>query len=242
MGDEHGRKKGRPRAAVPRRCWLNVYLHYVFDLWAQAWRRKQACGDMIIVRFADDIVVGFQTKADAVRFWAELIERMRKFSLELHPEKTRLLEFGPFATENRKKRGEGKPETFNFLGFTHICGKKRGNGRFTVLRQTIRKRLQAKLNEVKDELRRRMHHPIPEVGQWLRSVVAGHNRYYGVPMNDHALHLFRIQVGRLWHRALLRRSQTSRITWDRMHRLIVRWLPPVRIYHPYPLRRMGVVT
>ena len=214
----------------------------LFDLWAQAWRRKQACGDMIIVRFADDIVVGFEVKADAVRFWAELIERMRKFSLELHPEKTRLLEFGPFATENRKKRGEGKPETFNFLGFTHICGKKRGNGRFTVLRQTIRKRLQAKLSEVKAELKRRMHDPIPEVGQWLRSVVGGHIRYYGVPTNRAALYTFRFQVGRLWHRTLLRRSQKARVLWDRMRRLIDRWLPPARTCHPYPLRRMGVIT
>jgi hypothetical protein len=167
---------------------------------------------------------------------------MRKFDLELHPEKTRLLEFGPFAILNRKRRGEGKPETFNFLGFTHICGKKRSSGYFTVLRQTIRKRLQAKLNEVKAELRRRMHHPIPEVGQWLRSVVDGHFRYYGVPMNEAALHLFRLQVGRLWHRALSRRSQNGHVPWDRMHRLIANWLRPVRIYHPYPLRRMGVVT
>ncbi len=160
---EDGRRtraeEGTPQGGSASPLLANVYLHYVFDLWAQAWRQKQACGDMIIVRFADDIVVGFQTKADAVRFWAELIERMRKFSLELHPEKTRLLEFGPFAAENRKKRGEGKPETFNFLGFTHICGQKRGNGRFTVLRQTIRKRLQAKLSEVKAELKRRMHDP-----------------------------------------------------------------------------------
>ena len=166
----------------------------------------------------------------------------RKFSLELHPEKTRLLEFGPFATENRKKRGEGKPETFNFLGFTHICGQKRGNGRFTVLRQTIRKRLQAKLSEVKAELKRRRHDPIPEVGQWLRSVVGGHIRYYGVPTNRAALYTFRFQVGRLWHRTLLRRSQKARVLWDRMRRLIDRWLPPARTCHPYPLRRMGVIT
>src|SRR5712691_6917986 len=241
-GKRLGMEEGTPQGGSASPLLANVYLHYVFDLWVQAWRRKHARGDVIVVRFADDIVVGFQEKSDAKQFWKELTERMLKFDLELHPEKTRLLEFGPFAVKNRKQRGEGRPETFNFLGFTHICGKKRSNGRFTVLRQTIRKRLQAKLNEVKVELRRRMHHPIPEVGQWLRSVVAGHNRYYGVPMNDHALHLFRIQVGRLWHRTLLRRSQTSRIPWDRMHRLIVRWLPPVRIYHPYPLRRMGVVT
>jgi RNA-directed DNA polymerase len=243
---EDGRRtraeEGTPQGGSASPLLANVYLHYVFDLWAQAWRQKQACGDMIIVRFADDIVVGFQTKADAVRFWAELIERMRKFSLELHPEKTRLLEFGPFATENRKKRGEGKPETFNFLGFTHICGQKRGNGRFTVLRQTIRKRLQAKLSEVKAELKRRMHDPIPEVGQWLRSVVGGHIRYYGVPTNRAALYTFRFQVGRLWHRTLWRRSQKARVLWDRMRRLIDRWLPPARTCHPYPLRRMGVIT
>jgi RNA-directed DNA polymerase len=180
-------EEGTPQGGSASPMLANVYLHYVFDLWAQAWRRKQAHGDVIIVRFADDIVVGFQEKSDAKQFWAELTDRMRKFDLELHPEKTRLLEFGPFAVENRKQRGEGKPETFNFLGFTRICAKKRSNGRFTVIRQTIRKRLQAKLNEVKTELQRRMHHPIPEVGQWLRSVVDGHSRYYGVPMSDSAL-------------------------------------------------------
>ena len=168
-------------------------------------------GDVIVVRFADDIVVGFQSKSDAERCWEELIERFRKFRLELHPEKTRLLEFGPFAAENRKRRGQGKPETFDFLGFTHICGKKRSNGRFTVLRQTIRKRLQAKLTEVKAELTRRRHDPVPEVGKWLRSVVGGHIRYYGVPMNGPALYAFRFQVGRLWHRALSRRSQNGRV-------------------------------
>jgi group II intron reverse transcriptase/maturase len=151
----------------------NVYLHYVFDLWVRMWRHRQASGDMIVVRFADDIVLGFQVRSDAERFWKELAERLRKFRLELHPDKTRLLEFGPFAAENRKRHGEGKPETFDFLGFTHICGKKRSNGRFTVLRQTIRKRLQAKLSEVKAELKRRMHDPVPEVGKWLRTVVEG---------------------------------------------------------------------
>ena len=241
-GRRTGAEEGTPQGGSASRLLANVYLHYVFDRWAQAWRRKQAGGDMIIVRLADDIVVGLQTKADAVRFWAELIERMRKFSLELHPEKTRLLEFGPFAAENRKKRGEGKPETFNFLGFTHICGKKRGNGRFPVLRQTIRKRLQAKLSEVKAELQRRMQDPIPEVGQWLRSVVGGHIRYYGVPTNRAALYTFRLQVGRLWHRTLLRRSQKARVLWDQMRRLLDRWLPPARTCHPYPLRRMGVIT
>ena len=235
-------EEGTPQGGSASPLLANVYLHHVFDLWVQAWRRKRAHGDVIVVRFADDIVLGFQVKSDADQFRGELAERMRKFNLELHPEKTRLLEFGPYAIDNRKRRGEGKPETFNFLGFTHICVKKRSNGMYTVLRQTIRERLQAKLNAVKTELRRRMHHPIPDMGQWRRSVVSGHIRYYGVPMNAPALHIFRFQIGWLWHRALSRRSQNGRIHWDRMRRLINRWLPPVRIYHDYPLRRMGVVT
>ncbi len=235
-------EEGTPQGGSASPLLANIFLHYVFDLWVQAWRQKHARGDVIVVRFADDIVVGFQNKSEAERFWKELVERFGKFRLELHPEKTRLLEFGPFAADNRKRLGKGKPETFNFLGFTHICGKKRSNGRFTVLRQTIRKRLQAKLSEVKAELRRRMHDPIPEVGKWLRSVVGGHIRYYGVPMNSQALHLFRFQVGWLWHRALSRRSQNGRVLWDRMRRLIQRWLPAARVCHPYPLRRLGVIT
>jgi RNA-directed DNA polymerase len=233
---------GAPQGGSASPLLSNVYLHYVFDLWAHNWRRKQARGDIIIVRFADDIVVGFQHRADAERFRAELEERFRKFNLELHPEKTRLLEFGPFAADDRLKRGEGKPETFDFLGFTHICVKKRSNGRFTVLRQTIRKRLQAKLSEVKVDLKRRMHDPVPEVGKWLRAVVGGHFRYYGVPMNLPALALFRFQVARLWHRVLCRRSQNGRVLWERMRRLIDCWLPPVRAHHPYPLKRLGVIT
>jgi RNA-directed DNA polymerase len=235
-------EEGTPQGGSASPLLANVYLHYVFDLWVQAWRQKRAHGDVIVVRFADDIVVGFNSKADAAQFRAELTERMRKFNLELHPEKTRLLEFGPFAIQNRQRRGEGKPETFNFLGFTHICVKKRSNGMYTVLRQTIRKRLQAKLNAVKAELQRRMHEPIPEVGKWLQAVVRGHIRYYGVPRNQPALFLFRFQVGRLWYRALSRRSQNGRVLWDRMRRLITRWLPLPVVCHPYPLRRMGVVT
>jgi RNA-directed DNA polymerase len=235
-------EEGTPQGGSASPLLANVYLHYVFDLWVQAWRQKRAHGDLIVVRFADDIVVGFHSKADADQFRAELTERMRKFNLELHPEKTRLLEFGPYAIDQRQWRGEGKPETFNFLGFTHICVKKRSNGRFTVLRQTIRKRLQAKLNEVKAELQRRMHEPIPEQGKWLQAVVRGHLRYYGVPMNNPALALFRFQVGRLWHRALSRRSQNGRVLWVRMRRLITRWLPLPTVCHPYPLRRMGVLT
>jgi len=235
-------EEGTPQGGSASPLLANIYLHYVFDLWVQAWRQKRAHGDVIVVRFADDIVVGFKDKADADQFRAELTERMKKFNLELHPEKTRLLEFGPFAIHNRQRRGEGKPETFNFLGFTHICVKKRSNGMYTVLRQTIRKRLQAKLNEVKAELHRRMHHPIPELGKWLQAVVRGHLRYYGVPMNQPALTVFRFRVGWLWYRALSRRSQNGRLPWDRMRRLINRWLPLPSVCHPYPLRRMGVVT
>jgi len=234
-------EEGTPQGGSASPLLANVYLHYVFDLWVQVWRRKRAQGDVIVVRFADDIVLGFQVKSDAERFWAELKERMQKFQLELHPEKTRLLEFGRCAAENRKRRGLGKPETFAFLGFTHICGKT-SKGRFTVLRQTIRKRMQAKLQEVKTELRRRMHEPIPVVGEWLKAVVGGHIRYYGVPSNRYALAHFRFSVGTYWHRTLERRSQKGRVHWERMKRLIDRWLPPARICHPYPSRRLRVTT
>jgi group II intron reverse transcriptase/maturase len=220
----------------------NVYLHYVFDLWTQRWRRTRARGDVIVVRFADDFIVGFQHRREAEQFLDDLRERFRKFGLELHAKKTRLIEFGPFAAGNRRRHGQGKPETFDFLGFTHICAKKRSNGRYTVLRQTVRTRLQAKLTEVKHELRRRLHDPVPEVGQWLRSVLIGHMRYYGVPMNSQALALFRYRLGWYWWRSLKRRSHKTKVTWERMQRLIQLWLPRVRIYHPYPLRRLGVIT
>jgi RNA-directed DNA polymerase len=235
-------EEGTPQGGSASPFLANVYLHYAFDLWVQWWRRMHAHGDVIVVRWADDIVIGFQVKSDAERFWAELVERMRKFRLELHPEKTRLLEFGPFATRNRERRKQGRPETFNFLGFTHICARKHGNGMYTVLRKTIRKKMRAKLSEVKIELRRRMHHPVPEVGKWLKSVVAGHFRYYGVPNNGHRLYIFRFQVGRYWCHVLRRRSHKTNLTWERMYRLIEQWLPPVQIHHPYPLRRMGVIT
>jgi RNA-directed DNA polymerase len=240
-GKRTWRDEGTPQGASVSPLLANVYLHYVFDLWVKRWRKTQAHGDVIVVRFADDFIVGFQHRADAERFLAELRERFATFGLELHPEKTRLLEFGPYAAERRRRAGKGKPETFDFLGFTHICGKKR-NGRFTVVRQTIRKRLQAKLHEVKAELRRRLHDPISQVGTWLGQVVGGHTRYYGVPMNGPAIALFRFRVGWLWHRALARRSHTGHVSWERMRRLVERWLPPARICHPYPLRRLGVVT
>ena len=235
-------EEGTPQGGSASPLLANIYLHYVFDLWIQKWRRTRAKGDVIVVRYADDVVLGFQNRSDAERLRRELSERFARFNLELHPDKTRLLEFGAFAAERRRQRGEGKPETFNFLGFTHICARKKSNGRFTVLRQTIRKRMQAKLNEVKTELRRRMHRSIREQGAWLRSVVSGHIRYYGVPMNGPALRTFRFQVGWLWMRTLRRRGQRHRLTWIRMRQHIDRWLPPARQCHPYPLKRLGVTT
>lgn len=219
----------------------NIYLHYAFDLWVQRWRTTQAKGEVIVVRFADDFVLGFQHRHEAERFAADLRERMARFGLELHADKTRLIEFGRFAAENRKRRGEGKPETFNFLGFTHICGRTR-QGKFTVLRKTIRKRLQAKLKEVITELRRRMHDPVPEVGAYLRSVVAGHLRYFGVPMNGASIGMFHMEVCRRWLKVLRRRSQKHNLTWERMKRLIAQWIPPARICHPYPLVRFHAIT
>lgn len=234
-------EEGTPQGGSVSPLLANVYLHYAFDQWAQAWQRKIARGDMVVVRYADDMVVGFQKKAEAERFLGELKERLKKFNLELHPEKTRLLEFGRHAAQNREERGRGKPETFNFLGFTHICGKTRG-GRFTVLRQTIRKRRQAKLKAIAIDLRRRMHDSLEEVGQWLRAVVGGHIRYYGVPTNSAALRNFRYRVSCLWRRSLGRRSELGYVTWKRMQRLVDRWLPPARICHPYPSRRRAVIT
>jgi group II intron reverse transcriptase/maturase len=219
----------------------NIYLHYVFDLWVQRWREKQARGDVVVVRFADDFVVGFQHRHEAERFLLELRERFARFGLELHPDKTRLIQFGRFARQSRHERGEGKPGTFNFLGFTHSCGKTRKGG-FTVLRQTMRQRWQAKLREVKAELKRRMHEPIRELGAYLRSVVLGHVRYFGVPMNGPAIGAFRLAIGRVWWLVLRRRSQGNHLPWRRMRQYIDRWLPPARICHPYPLVRFGVIT
>jgi group II intron reverse transcriptase/maturase len=214
----------------------NVYLHYVFDLWADQWRRH-ARGDVIIVRFADDYVVGFERREDAERFLAELRERLAKFSLELAAEKTRLIEFGRFAAERRQKRGLGKPETFQFLGFTHICGKSR-TGRFQLKRITDRKRARAKLHKVKAECRQRRHLPIPEQGRWLGSVVRGHLNYYAVPGNVKAVNDFRRQAIWHWYRALRRRSQRTSLDWTGMWRLADRWLPPAQIKHPWPSQRL----
>jgi group II intron reverse transcriptase/maturase len=232
---------GTPQGGSASPLLANVYLHYVFDLWVQKWRRTRATGDVIVVRYADDIILGFQHRLDAERFRAELAERFRQFGLELHPDKTRLLEFGRFAADRRQEHGRGKPETFDFLGFTHICGKNRSGG-FMLRRQTIRRRLQAKLAEVKTELQRRRHDPIPEMGAWLRTVVQGHINYYGVPTNSRALNLFRYRVGWHWYRALKRRSHKSRITAVRFRRLASTWLPSARICHPNPFVRLGVLT
>ena len=225
--------RGAPQGASASPLLANVYLHYVLDLWAEWWRNRHADGDMIIVRFADDFIIGFEHKEDADRFLAELRGRLAEFGLELHPGKTRLIEFGRHAAWRRARRGLGKPETFGFLGFTHICART-GKGRFRVRRITISERLRAKLAEVKAQLRRRMHQPVPEQGRWLASVVQGHVRYYGVPGNTKATRAFRQQVIRHWRTTLRRRSQKSRITWERMNRLARRWLPPVRVMHPYP--------
>ncbi len=230
--------KGSPQGASVSPLLANVYLHYVLDLWADWWRKLHAHGDVIIVRFADDFIIGFEHKDDASRFLAELRGRFAKFGLELHPDKTRLAEFGRRAARDRAARGEGKPETFAFLGFTHICATSE-RGRFWVRRKTSSKRVRAKLAEVKAEIRRRRCLPIPEQGRWLASVVRGHQAYYGVPGNYDAVHAFRTQVTRHWHQALRRRSQETRLTWARMNRIVTRWLPPTRIVHPFPEARFA---
>jgi group II intron reverse transcriptase/maturase len=230
---------GTPQGGGISPLLANIYLHYAFDLWAHHCRRAK--GDVVIVRFADDFIVGFQYEWEARQFQAALQERLARFGLELHPDKTRLIEFGRFAAANRERDGRGKPETFDFLGFTHSCGKTR-KGRFIVLRQTARKKLRAKLKEVKTELRRRLHAPVPEVGKWLGSVIRGHYNYYGVPLNFPLLEAFHHQVARLWKRALSRRSQKGGMTWARMCRLTRRWLPPARIMHPFPDQRLVLQT
>jgi RNA-directed DNA polymerase len=233
--------EGSPQGASVSPLLANVYLHYVLDLWAEWWRRRHARGDMIIVRFADDFIAGFEHLGDARQFLQDLRERFARFALELHPGKTRLIEFGRFAAANRQKRGAGKPETFDFLGFTHICGKTR-TGRFQVRRITISKRMRAKLKEVKDQLKQRRHEPVPEQGRWLGSVVRGHMAYYAVPGNIRAVRAFRTQVTRHWRAALGSRSQRGYLNWNRMNRLATRWLPPPRILHPYPDERFVVRT
>jgi len=232
---------GTPQGASASPLLANVYLHHVLDLFVVWWRRHHARGEVIIVRFADDFVVGFQYEQDARRFLADLRPRLAKFGLELHPDKTRLIEFGRFAAANRAARGLGKPETFDFLGFTHICGKSR-SGRFQLKRITIARRMRAKLAEVKAQLKRRMHDSVPEQGRWLAAVVRGHMAYYSVPGNIHAVAAFRQQVTRHWLKTLRRRSQKNRTTWTRMRRIETRWLPRARVMHPYPNVRFDART
>ena len=233
--------EGTPQGASISTLLANVYLHYVFDLWVHQWRSRHARGDMVVVRFADDFVVGFEHRDDAERFRAELRERFASFGLELHEGKSRLIEFGRFAAQHRARRGDPKPETFVFLGFTHICAVDR-RGRFKLSRVTSKKRMRTKLGAVKTEMRRRMHHPIPEQGRWLARVLQGHYNYYSVPHNGRALAGFHLQVKRLWLRSLRRRSQRHRLTWERMGRLADRWLPRPRIMHPWPNHRFDART
>jgi RNA-directed DNA polymerase len=237
-GEWKDTEMGTPQGSVISPLLANIYLHYVFDLWVGAWREKHAQGDVIVVRYADDNVLGFQHRAEADRFLEDYRERWGRFGLELHPDKTRRIEFGRFAETNRKRRGEGKPETFDFLGFTHMCGKTR-RGAFKVRRQTISRRMRAKLQEIKQQLRRRMHDPVPQTGEWLRSVVQGYFNYHAVPGNLLRLGVFRKRVTRLWRRTLLRRGQRRRLNWARMSRLAERWLPRSRVLHPYPEQRFA---
>jgi group II intron reverse transcriptase/maturase len=226
-------KTGSPQGSVISPLLANIYLHYVFDLWVNVWRTKWAQGEVVVIRYADDTIVGFQYQTDADRFLENLRERLAMFGLELHPDKTRRIEFGRFAEENRKRRGEGKPETFDFLGFTHISGKN-SLGRFAVRRKTIRKRMRAKLRRIKPELRKRMHDPLSQTGQWLKSIVRGYFNYYAVPGNTASLSLFRHRLLVHWWHTVRRRSQKRRISWTRMLALAKRWLPKPQVLHPYP--------
>jgi RNA-directed DNA polymerase len=227
---------GTPQGAVISPLLANLYLHYVFDLWVEAWRKKVARGQVVVVRYADDLVVGFQNKADAERFLKEFRERLAKFGLELHPEKTRLLEFGRFAAVDRRKRGEKKPETFTFLGFVHQCGTS-PRGLFVVWRQTANKRMVAKLKQIKQTLRRRMHEPLDQVGTWLRGVAQGYYQYHAVPGNLRAMNAFRHRLRGLWRSTLRHRSQRPNASWASIGPLFDRWLPPPRVLHPYPDKR-----
>ena len=232
-------KVGTPQGAVVSPLTANVYLHYVFDLWIEAWRKKVAVGEVIVVRYADDLVVGFESRTEAERFLGEFRERLAKFGLELHAEKTRLIEFGRCAARDRRQRGEGKPETFTFLGFTHYCGRRRSDGSFIVWRKTAKKRMVAKLQVLKAELIRRMHAPVAQVGEWLTKVVRGYYQYHAVPGNLNPLRSFRHRLCRLWRRTLNRRSQRGERPWQRLVALLERWIPFPRVLHPYPQARFA---
>jgi group II intron reverse transcriptase/maturase len=234
---------GTPQGAVISPLLANIYLHYVLDLWVQVWRKRQARGEVYIVRYADDFVVCFQNKTDGERFLRALKDRLQKFELTLHPEKTRLIEFGRYAASNREKRGSGKPETFDFLGFTHVCSKRKSNGSFIVRRKTVKKRLRAKIKEARQALAEIMHSPLPEQGQWLKSVIRGHMNYYSVPGNRKTVDCFRSEMCRAWLRTLRRRSQKGKVLkWDKMKRLIAKWIPSTKTVHPYPTQRFCVWT
>ncbi len=230
---------GTPQGAVASPLLANVYLHYVFDLWAAQWRRREATGKMIVLRYADDIIVGFEYEADARQFWDAMRKRFEQFALELHGDKTRLLEFGRFAAERRQRRGLGKPETFTFLGFIHICGKSR-RGAFQLQRKTRGDRMRTTLQEIKAQLRARMHDAIPAQGRWLKAVVTGYFAYHAVPTNSRALGAFRYHGTNLWRRTLRRRSQKDGLTWERMAKIAAEWLPRPRILHPWPAQRFAV--
>jgi group II intron reverse transcriptase/maturase len=227
-------EEGTPQGAVISPILANLYLHYVLDLWVDQWRRKEARGDVIIVRYADDAVLGFQHRTEAERFLEQFRERLGKFGLELHPEKTRLIEFGRYAAERRRERGEGKPETFNFLGFTHICGTSQKAGLFQIRRETIGKRMAAKLKDIQAKLKQRMHESIADTLKWLQSVVRGYFQYHAIPGNEQRLRVFRKDVLRLWLRQLRRRSQRSRWTWERFLERLAVQIPFAQIEHPYP--------
>src|SRR5271167_1292927 len=231
--------RGTGQGSVISPLFANIYLHYVLDLWAERWRRREATGDMIIVRYADDVVAGFEHEDDARRFLDAMRVRIEAFALSLHPDKTRLIEFGRHAAVRRERRGLGKPETFNFLGFTFICGKSR-QGRFLLHRKSRGDRMRAKLQEVHEELRRRRHQAIPLQGEWLRSVVSGYFNYHAVPTNSRALTVFHYHIRRLWLRTLQRRSQSDGSTWQRIEKLAADWLPKPRILHPWPRERFAV--
>ncbi len=232
--------RGTPQGATISPLLANIYLHYVLDLWAAQWRRTQAKGAVILVRYADDFVVGFEHREDAERFLNELRERLQRFALELHPRKTRLIEFGRNAAQDRRDRGDDPPESFDFLGFTHICGQSLRGGRFQLVRKTMRSRLRQTLKEIRATLRRRRHRPVPEIGRWLRQVICGYDQYHAVPTNYETLLIFRREVLKAWQRALRRRSQRSKTNWKRMERLARTWIPRPRILHPWPNQRLRV--
>jgi RNA-directed DNA polymerase len=229
-------ERGTPQGATVSPLLANVYLHYALDLWIQQWRRRTASGEVVVVRYADDLVVGFQHVADAARFRTDLQQRLERFSLELHPDKTRLLRFGPFAAKDSALQGEGKPATFDFLGFTHICGKSR-TGKFLLLRRTSKKRMRAKLKLIREDLLRRRHLPVEVQGKKLGAVVRGYYAYHAVPTNMHRLASFRSEILRAWRHALRRRGQRSTVSWQRLSRLGQRWIPTPRVLHPYPWDR-----